>query len=303
MEDNKKTDSSVIFSCRGLGGSNEEAKITNKALGEAKQAIETAVDSGITLFDHAGIYNRGKAETVFGMVLKDTPSLQNMLRIQTKVGICPISGPAGFNTYNWSRSYLLQSVENSLRRLGVEHLERVLLQGADVLFEPEEVADAFRIMKERGWVEEFGVCNISVNRIRFLNSYVDQPLRVNQLSLSLGNTRIIEEGLLENCRLSNIKVQTVGSLDGGLFTSGLREGLTEAQQKTSAAVEEIAIAKESSREAVVLAWLMRIAGSVQPVISTTDPSRIRASSQAERVELSREEWYRLWILTRGGHLP
>ncbi len=114
--------------------------------------ILTAVDLGIDFFDHADIYEDGKSEEVFGKVLSMHQGLREKLYIQTKCGI-----REGF--FDFSTEHIIKAVDGSLKRLGTDYIDVLLLHRPDVLVDPEEVAKAFDILHTRGKVRNFGVSN------------------------------------------------------------------------------------------------------------------------------------------------
>jgi predicted oxidoreductase len=111
------------------------------------------------------------------------------------------------------------------------------------------------------------------------------------------------EGTIEYCRLHDITLQAWGPLAWGKLTGRQGVTLSESEQKTAAILSEMAQSKGVSREAILVAWLLRHPAHIQPIIGTTHPERILNSCQADSVELSRAEWYRLFIAGRGASLP
>lgn len=84
----------------------------------ATQAVQTALEVGINLFDHADIYSRGKSETVFGELLKAGIVRREAIVLQTKCGIRFKDDPPGTpQRYDFSYEHIVRSVEGSLRRL------------------------------------------------------------------------------------------------------------------------------------------------------------------------------------------
>lgn len=71
----------------GIGGDWTAAPLTKEDYLVAEKAVEAALSIGITMFDHADIYKRGKSEVVFGEVLKKRPDLRDQIILQSKVGI------------------------------------------------------------------------------------------------------------------------------------------------------------------------------------------------------------------------
>ena len=133
--------SPLVYGCMGLGGGWNDAPISEANIAQAHAAVEAALAIGITLFDHADIYTHGKAEAVFGTLLRRDPALRERLLIQSKCGI-RFADAGGPSRYDLSAAYIEAAVERSLQRLGVERLDLLLLHRPDPLMEPEEVAEA-----------------------------------------------------------------------------------------------------------------------------------------------------------------
>ncbi|TVY08999.1 aldo/keto reductase [Paenibacillus cremeus] len=311
--------SRLVLGCMGLGGGANQNPLTADDFKKAHEAVEAALAVGINMFDHANIYAMGKAEQAFGQVLKERPELRDRIILQSKCGIRRVEGPGRPGRYDFSEAHILESVDGILSRLGVEALDILLLHRPDPLMEPEEVASAFGKLKQAGKVRSFGVSNMSPSQIRLLSSCLDEPLVANQLELNLAALDWVDasvlvnqkagaqvnfpEGLLEYCRLEHIQVQSWSPLARGVFAGCNLDAQSESIRQAAALVQELARQKEVSTEAIVLAWLMRHPAGIQPVIGTTSPDRIRACAKAERITLSREEWYDLYVTSRGSKMP
>lgn len=295
---------------------------------EALASIRAALDQGINFFDHADIYGRGQREETFSAIWEETTGLRGRIFLQSKCGIRPDwdPNPLGAKRYDFSAAHILAAVEGSLRRLKTDYLDVLLLHRPDALVEPEEVARAFDQLHSQGKVRYFGVSNHTAAQMQLLQRWVRQPLVANQLQLSLVHTQLIDEGIdmnrdvaganrsegtLEYCRLHDITIQAWSPLAGGavgnasLPTAGSRAPSQPDAKLTGAAtkVAEIAAAKGVSAEAVLIAWLLRHPARIQPIIGTMNPQRIAAACQADGIELSREEWYMLYIAGRGRDIP
>lgn len=189
--------SRLVLGCMGLGGGWNRDPITNEHLKHAESAVEAALEAGITMFDHADIYTMGKAETVFGQVLKKRPQLRDSIVIQSKCGIRFAEGDVP-SRYDFSKSHILNAVDGILQRLGIETLDILLLHRPDPLMEPDEVAEAIHSLKSSGKAKRFGVSNMSAGQIRFLQQASSEPIIVNQLEMSLGHLHWLEQGILVN---------------------------------------------------------------------------------------------------------
>lgn len=320
LEKRNITTNRIILGCMGLGGEWNSSHITDADILKAEQAIDSALSNGITLFDHADIYKSGKSERVFGQVLRGKKNLREDIIIQSKCGIRFAEREIP-NRYDFSINHILKSVDGILERLGTDYIDILLLHRPDPLVEPEEVAEAFNTLKETGKVRNFGVSNMNVAQIQLLQAYCEEPIIVNQLEMSLNRIDWLEqgvlvnqkagteinfaEGLIEFCRLQEIQLQAWSPLAHGMYTGRKTENMTEADLKTKNLVESLAKEKNTTTEAIVLGWLMRHPAAIQPVIGTTDPERIENCAEAvNQAELmTREEWYSLYVASRGRLMP
>ncbi|MFC1712100.1 aldo/keto reductase family oxidoreductase [Candidatus Poribacteria bacterium] len=281
---------------------------------EAVNTIKAALDGGINFFDHADIYGGGKREEVFAAIWDEIPGIRDRIVVQSKCGIR--SAPQRFD---FSYEHIVQSVDGSLSRLKTDYLDVLLLHRPDTLVEPEEVARAFDHLEQGGKVRFFGVSNHTAPQIQFLQKWVNQPLAANQLQLSVVHTHLIDEGIvmnrsdypqptrgegtLEFCRMQDITIQAWSPLASGIVSGKSLEAPDERIKETAALVAKLAEEKGVSQTAIVIAWLLRHPARIQPIIGTTNPTRIAGACQADDIELTREEWYGLFIAGRGKSLP
>ena len=313
-----KTDltvSRIAYGCMKIGGSWDHAPLSSETEKTARDAVTAALDCGINFFDHADIYTCGKSETIFGRILKSTPGLRARVVLQSKVGIrfahdAYLSGEPA--RYDFSHDHILRSAEGILQRLGIDHLDLLLLHRPDPLVEPAEVARAFDTLHRSGKVRYFGVSNHTPAQIELLRHYVRQPLVVNQLEFSLAQPALVVEGFLANrtgataeahlasgtldyCRRHEISIQAWSPVGGGK--------LLKPDTAAAKLIAELAAAKKTTPEAILLAWILRHPAGIQPIIGTTQANRIHASAQADNLTLSREEWYALLAAARGQPVP
>lgn len=312
--------SRVVLGCMGLGGGWDRNPITQENIKEAEAAIDAALEIGITMFDHANIYTMGKAEQTFGAVFQNNPSLRDHIILQSKCGI-RLQEENVPGQFDFSKEHILEAVQASLQRLHTEYLDVLLLHRPDPLMEPDEVAEAFGQLKAAGKVRYFGVSNMNVGQIRFLQQAIPDSFAVNQLQMGLGHLHFLDqgiyvnqnagtqvnfgEGLMEYCQTENIQIQAWGPLEQGYFSGRDVSNQPDHIQKTAALVAQLAEEKGTSREAIVLGWLMRHPALIQPIIGTTNPDRIKACADAERQAelMTRDEWYTLYVSARGERMP
>ncbi|MEL1264975.1 aldo/keto reductase [Pseudoxanthomonas putridarboris] len=310
--------SRIGYGCMHLSRAWDDTPLTAAERRNTQLLVETALEHGITLFDHADIYARGKSERLFGDALRQSPALRDRMLLQSKCGIRFADDPPGApQRYDFSHAHIIGSVDGILSRLGVDHIDILLLHRPDPLVEPAEVARAFDDLHTSGKVSHFGVSNHTTGQIALLQRFVRQPLVVNQLEVSLLHHHLISEGVIANqtghayaaaagtldfCRLHDIRVQAWSPLAGGKFAT-TSEFADPVVRGTAKLLRELAGARGVAPEAIQLAWLLRHPAGIQPIVGTTDPVRLADCCAADRVELSREEWYALFVAARGARMP
>jgi predicted oxidoreductase len=305
-----------------IGGSFDRSPLNDEQRKRAFSAIDAALECGLNFFDHADIYCRGKSESVFGEFLARNAGLRDKIILQSKCGILlpgqPQAGMPG--RFDLSFSHIVDSVDHILQRLRTDYLDILLLHRPDPLVEPEEVAQAFDRLKRTGKVQNFGVSNHTPAQIDLLKKYVEQPIVVNQIEYSPVHTVLHDaaihgnmkrphygnpgEGTIEYCRMHDIALQAWGPLAKGMLSGRNLGPETEPRiRETASLLERLAHEKSVSREAIVIAWVLRHPARVMPVLGTTDPERLRACCQATKVQLSRIEWYQIYTASMGHPVP
>jgi predicted oxidoreductase len=302
----------------GLGGGWNQDALQAEHIAQAQAAVEAALAIGITLFDHANIYQFGKAEQCFGELFKQQPSLRHQMQLQTKCGIrfADASGP---KRYDLSAAHIIESVHASLRRLHTDTIDVLMLHRPDPLMEPDDINLAWRTLFEAGKVRQLAVSNMHAGQLRQLVARLDVPLVANQLEMSLlktdwldadtcfndaqGQSSLVWGDTLQYCQSQQIGLQAWGSLGKGKYSGGAPQDAPPAVLATAQLVQHLAKEHGVARESVVLAWLLKHPARIQAVIGTAQPERIRACADASRVALTRAQWYALYQSARGRPLP
>ncbi len=284
-------------------------RINQLSSSDAAKLISTALDEEIDFFDHADIYGDGKSEEVFAQAMKTTSYSREKYILQTKCGI-----RSGY--FDFSNEHILNSVDNSLKRLNTDYIDVLLLHRPDTLMEPEDVAEAFTKLHSSGKVKYFGVSNQKPMQIELLNKYLNQKIIINQLQFSITNTGMIDSGLnvnmeinpsidrdgsiLEYCRLKDITIQAWSPFQYGMFAGVFLDNdkFPELNNK----INEIAKIKGVTNSAIAVAWILRHPAKIQTIVGTTKSKRLKDICQASKVELTRKEWYEIYIAA-GNKLP
>lgn len=301
----KLTSSRLAYGCWRIARSGDPAVDYQTA----RAAVLAALEAGYTLFDHANIYCSGRAEEVFGKLLKELKGERERIVITTKCGIRLPGDPseASLYRYDFSSAYIISQVEASLRRLGIDHIDFYQLHRPDFLMDAGEVAGAFDQLHREGKVGEFGVSNFSPSQVELLQSGCSRPLIVNQIEFSLTALSPLTDGTLDQCQRLGITPLAWSPLGGGLLADGAMDILPHQQkyrvEETVKLLDEIARSRGVNRVAVAVAWLLKHPAKIVPIIGSTNPNRISEAASATQVDLSREEWYRLLTVARGEPLP
>lgn len=284
-------------------------RLTERTQAEADELISQCLDMGINFFDHADIYSGGKCEEMFGEFLKANPSARDRMIVQSKCGI-----RKGY--FDFSKEHITESVEGSLKRLNTDRLDVLLLHRPDALVEPEEVAEAFTSLNKSGKVRYFGVSNQNPMQIELLKKYLPQKIVINQLQLSIVHNSMIRSGInvnmentsainrdggiLDYCRLNDITIQPWSPFQYGFFEGVFlnNEKFPELNKK----IDELAEKYNVTNTAIAIAWLLRHPAKMQPILGTTRLSRVKDAIKADEINLTRPEWYALYI-SAGNILP
>ena len=287
-------------------------RIEDKSVKEVEELVETALSVGINAFDLADIYGRGRCEELLGLVLKNRPDLREKMWIQSKCGI----RIEEFTYFDFSKDYIIKSVDGILQRLKIDHLDSLLLHRPDALMESDQVAEAFDLLYEQGKVRDFGVSNQNPMMMELLKKDVKQPLAVNQLQLSAAFTPGFESGfhvnmedsqaamrdgsIFEYCKLHDVVIQAWSVLQFGYFKGNFVGN--EKFQALNQVLDRLAIKYGVTSSTIAVSWILRYPAKMQAVVGTTNPKHLREVSQAANFSLTRKEWYEIY-LAAGNNLP
>ncbi len=287
-------------------------RIKDKPLAQIEEVMVEAMRAGVNTFDLADIYGGGDCEKIFGVAIRDLGVARKDYLLQTKCGIRR-DGPQGY--YDFSKEYILQSVEGSLKRLNTDYIDVLLLHRPDTLVEIEEVAEAFERLADDGKVKAFGLSNCNATQMQLFRS-AGIAIAANQVQFSLLHTPLVDAGFnvnmhkdesvtragdtLEYSRLKGIVLQAWSPLQNGFFKGCFlgNENFPTVNEK----LREVAEKYEVSVGAIALAWILRHPAFKQVVTGTVNPERMRELCKAADIRLTREEWYQLYLST-GKKLP
>jgi predicted oxidoreductase len=274
--------------------------------GEAspRERVEAALEIGCTLFDTADVYGYrrgsgfGTAESLLGVVLREAPRLRDRMVLASKAGIVP---PL---PYDSSAEHLIAACEASLSRLGVDHIDLYQIHRPDLLAHPSEVAEALEKLRRAGKILAAGVSNYSAAQFEALAFHLPFAIASVQNEISALAIEGLADGTLDAAMRRGTGVLAWSPLaQGRLATPPGALSDSPRTDRVIAALESIARRDGTTRTAVAYAWIMAHPARPIPLIGSQSPARIREARSAYSVHLTREDWYRILVASRGEHMP
>ena len=271
-------------------------KDTSPARVQAK--VDACLAQGITTMDQADIYGGYMAEEILGNALKGT-CLRSEIEIVTK---CDIVAPAGRHAqarvkyYDTSRQHITQSVEDSLRLMGIEQIDLLLIHRPDPMMDHHETGTTLDDLVASGKVSNIGVSNFRPWDMDLLQSAMKTRLVTNQIEISVIANDAFTNGDLAYLQRHDIKPMAWSPLAGGAL-------FTDANASLIAIMRRLGDKQGGDTSAVALAWLMAHPANIIPVVGTNNLDRLRALSTAFDVELGREDWFEIYTAALGHEVP
>ncbi len=265
--------------------------------------LKQHVEMGVTTVDHADIYGNYECEKLFGEALALDKSMRDQIQIVTKcdIHLCGDKTPQRkINHYDTSKSHIIESVDNSLSHLNVENIDVLLIHRPDALMNADEVAEAFSELKSSGKVSYFGVSNYSAAQFELLQSRLDAPLVTNQVEINPLNFDVVHDGTLDQMQLKRTRPMAWSCLAGGSLLFGDSEQQVRVRNELEAIKEEVGA---QSIDQVIYAWVRRLPSQPLPIIGSGKIERLQSAVDALKINLTREQWYRVWVASKGHNVP
>lgn len=258
--------------------------------------IEGCMGLGVTSFDHADIYGGYTVEALFGEALALSPGLRDSMQLVGKCGIKLVSAQRPehrIKSYDTSRAHIIASVERSLKALGTDRLDLLLIHRPDALLDAAEVADAFARLKRDGKVLHFGVSNFSPSQFELLHAAV--PLATNQIELHPLQRTPLHDGTLDQAQRLQRRPMIWSPLAGGRLLAGQDTVALRVQ----ATLQDIARRLGSTSATVAHAWLLRHPSRPVPVTGSRRVQALQEAVQALALPLDAQTWYEIWQAAEG----
>jgi predicted oxidoreductase len=258
--------------------------------------LNCCLENNITTFDHADIYGSYTTEASFGKAFGESQIKREKIQLISKCGIEHTEGRNNkIKHYNYSKNYLIWSVENSLKNLQTDYLDALLLHRPSPLMQADEIAEAIGKLKKEGKIKAFGVSNFSPIQTELINQKT--KVEYNQIQFSATHLEPMLDGSLDYMQLHNIIPMSWNPL-GNIFK--------EKNEKTirlHILLDQLEIKYNVTKDVLLLTWIMQHPTGVLPVIGTTNSERIKNNTKAISTKLELEDWFAIWTESVGHKVP
>lgn len=265
-----------------------------------KQMIElmnVCLDNEITTFDHADIYGDYTTEASFGKAFAESKIERDKIQLISKCGIQMVSEirKNSIKHYEYSASYIIWSVEQSLKNLQTDYLDLLLLHRPSPLMNAEEIGIAIDKLKQDGKIIDFGVSNFTPHQSDLIETKT--KISYNQIELSITHFEAMLDGSLNHMQTRGIQPMCWSPL-GSVFKKDNEQSL-----RVKKMAESLAVKYEVSVDIILLAWILKHPSGILPVCGTADTARIANLTKACHVEMELQDWFALWSESTGVPVP
>lgn len=260
--------------------------------------VRACLDAGINTFDLAAVYALGQAEALFGAALAQAPSLRRRMTIITKYGI--EGGGPGYHCYDTSYGAIIRSAEQSLSRLHTDCIDLFLMHRPDMLMDADEVARALETLHRDGKIRRIGVSNFLPSQFQLLASRLSLPIVVNEVPYSILNMDCAENGTLDLCQQLRVTPLFYSPLCRGRL---MHTPETEQEARVRAVLADIASQRGASVDQIALAFVLRHPSRGAAILGGPRIEWLQSAAAASRIELTRDEWFRIWTASKGHEIP
>jgi predicted oxidoreductase len=257
-----------------------------------KSKLTACLNEGITTFDHADIYGDYQVEQLFGKALKEVSVKREDIVISTKCGIIQVSASRPQNRirhYDSSPEHIYKSVERSLKNLGTDYIDILLIHHPDPLMDADETASALTKLVNKGTVRFVGVVDFTVHQHQLLQSRLSIPIITNHLEFNLLNMEPVTNGTIDFIKQQYSRPLAWAPLAGGKL-------LDENDPSTfniRSTLKNISARYNINQEQLAIAWLLKT--GALPILGTNSLQRIRNATSAVDVNLERQDWYEIYF--------
>ncbi len=278
------------------------AREWNYTIQQLNTLVSQSIELGVTSFDHADIYGNYECETIFGNILKDNSSIREKIQIVTKCGIkllSPQFPETQIKHYDTGKEHIIKSVNNSLKNLNTDYIDLLLIHRPDPFMNADETAEAFYELKKMGKVLHFGVSNFLPHQFSMLQSRLDFPLSTNQIEVSVLCIEHFENGNVDYLQEKRVAPMVWSPFAGGrIFWENSDQAI-----RVRNILNEFAVKYQTGIDAIANAWLLVHPVNFIIVLGTGKIERVKSALKGMEIKLTREEWFKIWIASKGNEVP
>lgn len=268
----------------------------NLSKSEMAHLIKICIENKITTFDHADIYGNYTTEAEFGKAFKHSMVDRNAIQLISKCGIQHINGRNNaIKHYEYSKEYIIWSVENSLKNLQTDYLDVLLLHRPSPLMVADEIAEAVGQLKKEGKIIDFGVSNFTSSQTELLRQKTE--INYNQVQFSATHHEAMLDGSFDYMQLHNIIPMSWNPL-GTVF----REDIEQTRRLKKLLVQLVDKYHLGS-DTILLSWILKHPAKVIPVAGTVNIARIQSLMKAVELDLDKLDWFAIWTESMGNKVP
>ena len=264
---------------------------------EMIRLMNACLENGIDTFDHADIYGGHTTEGSFGKAFGQSRIARQDIKLISKCGIKYPSGqrPLPIKHYDYSTEYIIWSANESLKNLKTDYLDLLLLHRPSPLMRGEEIAEAVTTLKRDGKILDFGLSNFTPSQTDLIQQLT--LVSYNQIQFSLTHHVAMTDGSLDDMQLRNIRPMAWNPL-GSVFREDIPQTI-RIKQLLVKLEEKYGVASD----VLLIAWILKHPSLILPVCGTTSPDRIKSLMNATTLQMEAEDWFALWVESRGNKVP
>jgi predicted oxidoreductase len=264
---------------------------------EMENMIHVCLENKITTFDHADIYGGYTTESDFGKAFASSKVPREKMQLISKCGIQMLAENRDnkIKHYDYSKSHIIWSVEQSLKNLQTDYLDVFLLHRPSPLMQADEIAEAVEKLKSEGKIVDFGLSNFSSSQTELIRHKTE--VSYNQVQFSATNFEPMLDGSFDYMQLHNIRPMSWNPL-GFVFRNDIPQ--TYRLKKILATLVR---KYHLGADTILLSWVLKHPAKVIPIAGTVNVARIQSLMKAVELDLEKEDWFTIWSESMGQDVP
>ena len=268
----------------------------NLSTKEMENLIQICIENKITTFDHADIYGNYTTEADFGKAFQSSKIPREKLQLITKCGIQMIAESRSnkIKHYDYSKEYIIWSVEESLKKLKTDYVDVFLLHRPSPLMQADEIAEAVGKLKSQGKIIDFGLSNFTSSQTELIRQKTE--VSFNQVQFSATHFEPMIDGSLDYMQTHGIRPMSWNPL-GTVFREDTKK-TRRLKKLLSTLVEKYSLGSDT----LLLSWILKHPAKVIPIAGTVNVARIQSLMKAVELELDKEDWFAIWTESMGNEV-